>query len=453
MPFIFRRSPAREDLFRAVQDDVRGRFDLLGVLETSPDHGAYLAAGVGDGALAILVYRRREGADFEPEEPVPALGSRNALGTTTCPACGATAPGTPRFCPYGHDLAAVPVKVPVSPALRAELQRALHQISPGLRLLGSMPYGGAPGAMHFARVGDDGPVVGCVLLKGAEGPALVATWAVRMDDLARLSRQMAGEAQDAAPATGTAHAPPPDGPDGPDSPEAVPSPRRRPSRAALAGVTTMGLAACLAAFIAVRQAPRPAPPPVQPAPVPADTAPVAVLPVDTAVDTVSTVTRDTARGRRRTKEPPPPAVDTVGPDTALPQPPPPDPEVDRRQVLDRVQAFTRAFEAQDIGRVRAAYPHISPSEAERWAGWFNPRHPVRARLAVQSGPVIAGDTATVRFTMPLRYRGQRTCMNFAGTLVRTASGWELLRLNDPGGGTGAACRELHRAWDGAESDP
>lgn len=444
MSFIFRRSPAREDLYRAVQDDVRGRFDLLGVLETSPGHGAYLAAGAGDGALAILVYHRREGADFEPEEPVLALGSRNLLGTTTCPACGAAAPGTPRFCPYGHDLAAVPVKVPVSPALGAELQRALHQISPGLRLLGSMPYGGAPGAMHFARVGDDGAIVGCVLLKGAEGaPALVATWAVRVDDLARLSRQMAEQAQDVAPA----HELPPV----PDVP--VPSPRRRPSRAVLAGLTTIGLAACLAAFIAVRQEPRPAPPPVQPAPVPTDTAAAAPLPVDTAVDTVSTATRDTTRGRRRTKEPPPPPVDTVQPDTALPEPPPPDPEVDRRQVLDRVQAFTRAFEAQDIGRVRAAYPHISPSEAERWAGWFNPRYPVRARLAVHSGPVVAGDTATVRFTMPLRYRGQRTCINFAGTLVRTASGWELLRLNDPGGGTGAACRELHRAWDGAESDP
>ncbi|HEX2189693.1 MAG TPA: hypothetical protein VHG51_12380 [Longimicrobiaceae bacterium] len=449
----------KSELYDALRAATEGEFELLGELDCDGAWIAYLAAAGADGALAILLLHRTPDGQEYDLQVAHALDGSLAVGKTTCPACGTTADGWPRFCAgCRRDLSGVAADAAVPGCSPRELLEAVRQVSEGVYdVLGAMRHAQGGGAMYFATE-EGGRIVGLVLEREADGElSLVRSWAYDHEALAGDDAPAAawtGEAPAAAPlaAAGYAAAAEPEPELAPVLVEPVPAAAallldpepvpgtRAPSRRVLYGAAGALLVAAglVLAFVVVQRdssatpvttltsadAPAPAPVPAQPVPAFTDSPAVA-----TPAPEPPTPAPSTRRTRPR-PTPPPVAVEEPRP----PEPAGPTPGQDRAAARAAVARYASAVESRRMDRVRAAYPGMSAEETARWTEWFSHfgrGDDLSVSYAVSQGPVIEGDVATMTFTLTMRYQGQLQRVTSRATLRRDGSGWALQALNTP----------------------
>ena len=439
------------DLSRALQEHVRGEFNLLQQLDGAAQK-TYLAAAVADGVLAVLVLHSTRRGEMELEE-VRELSAAHAIGSTVCWKCTRVSPGWPRFCPgCAHDLSGMSVAEPGAAGAVARVTQALQRQWPGARLLGSIPYAAGGGAMHFVRRPDgdaeqghgEVSVAGLVMERGEkDAGVLVPRWA--MDGATLQSFTGGPPAAVVQPARAEPSVPSSERQD-----EDVPAgegdaPGRRVPALGWAAALLLMIVALAFVPLIRRSAGSPVPP-AKP-----DTG-TAVSRVDSTPDssTVVLAPADSAPrpvAKNRTNVPSRTPDPVIEQDTLPALAPLPDPDADRRQVIAAARDFAAAFGTQDIARVRSAYPTMTPREAAGWSEWFGRGLSLRVGFVVQSGPDLHGDSARMEFTLPMRYSRQRHCMTFQGTMRRDAGSWYLHRLNAGRRLTPRECGALQQEGD------
>lgn len=443
----------KHDFYRALEKSLEDEFVLPPLeLKSSSAETIFLATAIADGALAMLVLHPAVGGRRELDV-LHALSGEHQIGITWCRRCGTVRPGWPRFC-VGcvelHELWGVPVDEPDAGSI--DVQKTLDHQWPGTRLLGSIPYTAGGGAMYFvqgARVeeGQEPPVVGMVIDRNDKGRlSLVRCWAMDEETLDAFKAK-AGPAGQAAQgnAGGT---PAPEGISAPATLEeneegseegGVPLHRRRGMQL-LAAALVVGAIACIPLIRG-----------------PAETS-ADLVATDSVVPPVDTIGRDSGvvppvpvdstRGKGGTTRRPPPRTPVdppTPPVTSDPPAPAPDPEMDRQQVLSLARGFATAYGTTNMERVRAAYPGISATEDAEWAEWFSRNLDVQVGFILNAGPDLRGDSATINFTLLIKYPNGLRCRVYDGTTVRMTGTWSLQRLT----GTdlnARTCRNLYRNW-------
>jgi hypothetical protein len=376
-------------------------------------------------------------------EVLRTLSAEHPVGITLCWRCAREAPGWPRFCvDCEHDHAGVPAAEQGPAGSVQNLRESLERKWPGARLLGSIPYASGEGVMHFvqratrsrrSRQAGPAPVIGVVIDRNAHG-ALIAVpcWAMDRASLEGFRASLAEAAvQSDEPQSVDSETPAEEG-------DEKDPPRHRPQIWWAAAVLLLTAIVSIP-YITRRDRPVPGPVPIDTTIAYADTITrdsgiAAPAPVDT------TLGEDGTRRRRRGLEP----VDTAATqDTFVPPPPPRDPEVDREEVRSLAEGFATAYGTANIEQVRTAYPGISATEDAEWAGWFSDNPDVETGYILNRGPDVRGDSATINFTLIIKYPNGLRCRVLDGTTVRSMGTWSLQRLT--GSNLSARiCRNLYR---------
>jgi hypothetical protein len=455
----------RSELYEALRAATEGEFELLGELDCDGGWIAYLAAAGADGALAILLLHRTPDGQEYDLQVAHALDGSLAVGKTTCPACGTTRDGWPRFCAgCRRDLSGVAVDASVPGCSPPELLQAVREVSEGVfEVLGAMRHAEGGGAMYFVRE-EGGRIVGLVLEREADGElSLSRSWAYDHEALAGAVASASTwteeeEEEEEEPAPAVEYEPvTPQFEAEPTQTEAVPStaglllldpgppPARRPwfrapSRRVAYGAAGVLLVAAgvVLAFVVVQRGTAAAPARVVADIQPPAPAPVPVPPVPVFIDTALAMADSEpprpvpSRPRPRTRPTPtPPPVVVTQPQA---EPAGPTPDEDRAAAFAAVARYANAVESRRMDLVRAAYPGISAEETARWRDWFShfsQGDDLTVSHAVSQGPVIDGDKATMVFTLTMRYQRQRSAVTSRATLRRDGSGWVLQALNTP----------------------
>jgi len=101
---------------------------------------------------------------------------------------------------------------------------------------------------------------------------------------------------------------------------------------------------------------------------------------------------------------------------------------DEEQVEAAIARYASAVQSRQTSRIQRAYPGITASEVERWERYFQSMDAeggVRATYAVQSGPEVQGNVASVVFMLTLDYGGSKHPLPMRAILGRSAGGWQL----------------------------
>lgn len=119
-----------------------------------------------------------------------------------------------------------------------------------------------------------------------------------------------------------------------------------------------------------------------------------------------------------------PARDTT---PAAVAPVPADPRGPIEQVIAE---YARALESRDLGRVRRAYPGLTPAQQQGWEDFFRAVRNLKANLTVTTINVASGSadvvvTGVYEYENATTGRAERRPVTFRATLVSEPAGWRL----------------------------
>jgi ketosteroid isomerase-like protein len=403
-------------------------FELLAPLGGSPDTAAFLAKRKAKGTLAVLRVEKPAAAGDPPTlrwSAHEALDPSEEFGTVVCTRCGSADQVSP------ETLALIVAKI------RADF-------GGGLRVHGMIPMKGG-GGLVVATDGDGGTTRGFIV--ESSSPDEEVTAAGTIDAAVPVV-----EAREAWQSTGI----PSDFFDGTPY-QLEPQPGRRWFLLLLVLLLVL-VAGTAAAMLLLPDRDRDRDRIPAGNPVPVDTTASAADSSNSRAET-----RDSANSGARGNQisprnagdsanspdgvisPPPgpsgtpPTPGDPGEKTRSPAPPPApaDDAADElpveQRVMRAVDAYVAAVRAQDLARLRSAYPGILSAEVARWRGQFEQMRGatgVQVQRSVERGPEINGDAATVIFTLTLRYTdaaGARRVvpMPLRAVLRRDGAAWRL----------------------------
>jgi serine/threonine-protein kinase len=115
------------------------------------------------------------------------------------------------------------------------------------------------------------------------------------------------------------------------------------------------------------------------------------------------------------------------------QPPPATPADPRAEIQRQVEAYARAIESRAVSQIRAAYPGLTPAQAQGWEQFFPLVRNLRVRLSVTQlevgeGGAEATVTGTYEYENTTTGRAERQPVRFQASLTREAGAWRLAAI-------------------------
>ncbi|HWH03009.1 MAG TPA: protein kinase [Gemmatimonadales bacterium] len=153
--------------------------------------------------------------------------------------------------------------------------------------------------------------------------------------------------------------------------------------------------------------------------------PSTVAAKDTPKTVIQVPVQTTPQTQQQQTKPEPAPVTTPAPAPTPPQPQP----ILASDIAAVIATYETAIESGKLDRVRAAYPGMTPAQADQWSGLFQDGKNIKATYKLGTIQPAVGDQATVSVTGTLQfdYKGkhQETPLPYTASLTRTGGTWRL----------------------------